>query len=86
MAKRKTLAKKGRKNRKTKRNLLKRGGGLRDIIHNKFPKYVSSEAEKNKQREDAMKDKSDAFDKRRLKEIKSFTPGEANEYIKPFIE
>jgi hypothetical protein len=32
MAKRKTLAKKGKKNRKTRRNLLKRGGGLgRDV-------------------------------------------------------
>jgi hypothetical protein len=55
MAKRKTLAKKGRKNRRTRRNLLKRGGGWkRDILS--YTGLVDSTAKHREKKRPEMTD------------------------------
>ncbi len=56
MAKRKTVAKKGRKNRKTRRNLLKRGGGWRqDIL--RYTGFVDRTAKHREKEERDEKDR-----------------------------
>lgn len=55
MAKRKTLAKKGRKNRRTRRNLLKRGGGWkRDLLS--YTGLVDSTAKHKEKKKPEMTD------------------------------